>query len=418
MSRAHPALILVAALAACGDGGDATPADADIPIDGEMTDGSVATTDAASPADAGPPGDPTVTPVPEFDSDVFRQQASVVSLADGRVLVAGGLIMRGPPGGGPARGTGREEAEVFDLVNKQITTVAPLHEGRRGGAAVLLADGTVLVTGGSGGPPGEFGVARDTAEIFNPATDEWTLLTETMTAARAYHGSWLLRGGPHAGKVLIAGGMAQEVPELYDPSTGEFSALAAAGAPANAPGAPFELADQRVLFIAGIDADGEYKDNYIYDAATGSFTAIDSLDVELSRYSASLLPDGRVLVAGGYSEGAGSTALRFIDPTTGEVTMSNAAMAAPRYLHTASVLPSGRVAIITGFSQPGTSDASVDIYDPATDTLSPAVGQVGLGRAYAQSITTAAGVIFVVGGQVVINQNNTAIVANVDLVTE
>lgn len=386
------------------------PPDADVLPDGSGSDGQVV-------ADAGPPGEPTISQCPEFDSEIFRQDAVVVELADGRVMVAGGLIVRSPPGGGPGIGTGREEAEVFDLVRKEYVEVSPLNQGRRGASGVLLPDGKVLVTGGYGGAPGEQPILRDTAELFDPTDGTFTLLGQTMNLPRALHGSWLLSTGPHAGKVLLAGGWAPDVPELYDPTTGMFTPLGAIGAPPSVPGTPVLLADERVMFVAALASDNEYKDNYIYDAAAGTYTQIDSLQEDLSRFSASLLHDGRVLVAGGWV-GAGTTALRLLDPASGDLSVSSLVLEAPRYFHSAAVLPSGRAALISGYSQTG-SLTSVEIYDPTEDTLEPAAGDVSIGRAASQAVSlSTTGAIFVIGGQAIVNQSNSIIVPNIDLIGE
>ena len=85
--------------------------------------------------------------------------------------------------------------------------------------ATLLPNGKVLITGGLNGTS-----AFSSAELYDPATGSFTLLTGTMATARSAHTATLLPNG----KVLITGGWngtaALSSAELYDPATGTFSA--------------------------------------------------------------------------------------------------------------------------------------------------------------------------------------------------
>jgi len=82
------------------------------------------------------------------------------------------------------------------------------------------------------------------------------------------------------------------------------------------------LADGRVLVIGG-SADGwSYNDHCyaeaeIYDPATGSFTATGSMADALVAQTATLLPDGRVLIAGGHDASTDVAGAEIWDPETG-----------------------------------------------------------------------------------------------------
>jgi hypothetical protein len=414
---------LCAALMGCGAGGGAD-GNPDAGAGGGGADdrgGAGAGGDGGVP-DAGPPGMPTVTPAPEFDSDIFRQYATLVELADGRVFVAGGFIIRAPPGGGTARGTGREEIEIFDVANRTYVEVAPLKQGRLGASSVLLPDGNVLVTGGAGGPPGELAESRDSAELFDPLTGDTTLLRETMNNARRHHGSWLLASGSHAGKVLIAGGATRGAPELYDPATGMFTTLGATNAPpGGANGDSVLLDDEQVVFLGTHNELSVIRGYHRYDPETGAFDDLGIFaDSDYSRYTVTKQHDGRVLIAGGTTDGEGSANLAFFDPSDDSIGHFGKQLNGRRYLHSAGVLPSGRVALISGYSMPGEDGAlsTVAIWDPVAETVTDAAGEVSVGRAYSQALTLTSGQIFVIGGQVVLARGNTAIVANVDIISE
>ena len=120
--------------------------------------------------------------------------------APGKILVMGGGGERPPP---PPTNT----AEVIDLNDPSPTwrDVGPMAFGRRQLNATLLPDGTVLVTGGTS--KAGFNTADDStslvhaAELWDPATEQWTTLASTSDAPpigtglsipRIYHSSALL----------------------------------------------------------------------------------------------------------------------------------------------------------------------------------------------------------------------------------
>ena len=412
---------LCVALMGCG-GGTGADGNPDAGAGGgDGADAGQRVSDGGVP-DAGPPGMPTVTPAPEFDSDVFRQWATLVELADGRVFVAGGFIVRSPPGGGTARGTGREEIEIFDVANRTYVEVAPLKQGRRGASSVLLPDGKVLVTGGVGGPPGELAESLDSAELFDPVTGDTTLLPEPMNIARRFHGSWLLASGRYAGKVLIAGGATRGAPELYDPATGMFTPLGAANAPPGGLDGPSVLLDDGQLVFLGTQNELSVTRGYHrYDPEAGAFDDLGIFtDSDYSSYTVTKQHDGRVLIAGGATDFKGSANLAFFDPSDNSLGHFGTHLNGRRYLHSAGVLPSGRVALISGYSMPGEDGAisTVAIWDPVAETVTDAAGEVSVGRAYSQALALTSGQIFVIGGQVVLPRGNTAIVSKVDIISE
>lgn len=393
-----------------GCGGDDKPrqVDAGEQIDGSLFDGGVLI------ADAGPPGEPTVTAVSEFASGTFRQSAVVIELADGRVLVGGGLIFRTPEGG-TGHITGQEAAEIYDPTELTISAVDPLQLGRAGASAVLLADGKVLVTGGVG-ESGTTNLTRDTAELFDPSDNSFSLLVETMQSQRSWHGSYLLSSGPHAGKVLLIGGAS--IPEIFDPEAGSFTALGAVGVPPFNPGTPILLKDERVLLVgARSEDDADYQDCYVYDPSTEAYTKLTRLAQNRTRYPLALLNDGRVLIAGGYVS-AGLTQVEIFDPTDDSISVLPQSLLGPRYLHSAAVLPSGRTALISGVAAPGDILGTVEIFDPETGSFSLAEGTVGVARSNSTALPLSDGRIFVIGGQVILGVSGTAYVSNVDIISE
>ena len=93
----------------------------------------------------------------------------------------------------------------------------------------------------------------------------------------------------------------------------------------------------------------------------GTWTATGSLGTARADHTATLLPSGKVLVAGGVNGGALSSA-ELYDPATGTWTATGS-MGTARYIHTATLLPSGKVLVAGGDSGSG-SLSSAELYDP------------------------------------------------------
>jgi hypothetical protein len=145
---------------------------------------------------------------PTGSMSVTRHGHTATVLADGRVLIIGGLDASGP----------LTAAEIFDPTQKTFTLAGNLVGARYGHTATLLANGRVLIAGGhdATGP-----VA--TAEIFDPTinlavTNTFRLLAATMGAARAGHTATLRSDGT----VLLAGGDTAGTAEVFDPATETF----------------------------------------------------------------------------------------------------------------------------------------------------------------------------------------------------
>ena len=233
---------------------------------------------------------------------VARFDHAAVLLRSGRVLVVGGI---------ERNGVMQPSAELFDPATGQFTaTGEPQAHHGWGVTATLLPDGKVLVAGGSSGCDSPCYTAS--AELYDPSTGRFAS-TGKMTAPRAEARAVLLK----TGEVLLVGGTAitESNPvltaELYHPSTGKFTLIGATHL-SDATQVVL-LNDGRALVIGNSGAD-------LYDSSAKRFMATGAMTVPRSKFGGALLPDGRVLIAGGQAGGPFGTRVtstQIYDPRTG-----------------------------------------------------------------------------------------------------
>jgi len=240
-----------------------------------------------------------------------REFHTATLLPDGRVLIAGGITGESPVAsisvvlasyeGAITAETSSNvlaSAELYDPATGTFTRTDSMSSFRDHHTATLLEDGRVLVVGGGG----EGYASRTQVELYDPTTGTFSR-TGSLKTGRWLHTATLLSDG----RVLIAGGRSPKdstyrTAEVYDPGSGTFSPAGSMKAGRQQHTATL-LPDGRVLIAGGYQSDGQHWDvlssTELYDPGTGTFTPIGSMGDTRMEHAATLLRDGRVLIAGG-----------------------------------------------------------------------------------------------------------------------
>jgi hypothetical protein len=305
-------------------------------------------------------------------------------LVDGNVLVAGGFS-----GGGTLA-----SAELYDPSSRSWTATGTMIEARVGHTATLLADGRVLVAGGSSSGSSSDPLAS--AELYDPSSGSWTA-TGAMIDARVGPTATLLPDG----KVLVAGGGYGSLTsdtlasaELYDPGSGSWTATGSMAGVRGSHTATL-LTNGKVL-VAG-DVSDFFGPAELYDPGSGTWTATGGMIQARYGHTATLLPDGKVLVAGS-DIGIGPLAsAELYDPGTGSWTATGGMIEA-RYGHTATPLPDGTV-LVAGGTNSGGWLASAELYDPGTGSWTATGGMLEARSGHTATLLPD-GTVLVAGGTI------------------
>jgi N-acetylneuraminic acid mutarotase len=188
-----------------------------------------------------------------------------VLIDGGKVHVVGGAVTTG------AGEVPLAYCEIYDPETGAWTPTGSMTTPRAGHQATALPDGTVLVTGGAGPVVAADGTVRtspvDTAERYDPATGEWTIVAR-MPGGRGRHRAVLLP----TGVVVVIGG-------------------------------------------AGTVPTAGYRSVATYDPRTNTWAGTGALAVGRWDFAAVALADGRILIAGGHARAGASAASGAATPT-------------------------------------------------------------------------------------------------------
>jgi uncharacterized protein (TIGR03437 family) len=285
------------------------------------------------------PSTGTFTPTGNLTTARFDHTATLLS--DGRVLIVGdGVPGRAVP------------AELYDPVTGTFsaTSLAPFHFHP---STSLLSNGKVLIAGGP------------TAELYDPATSAFTPAGAVdnygiSSAALLPDGRILIPGTGGVSLYNITADSLQLVTTLPGSYAYQTTTL---------------LSNGKVLIAGGegSDLDRTIKDASLYDLHRGTLAGTGLLLFSRDFHTATLLPGGRVLIVGGYDGDAYDTGVPLLteaevyDPSTGSFT-SAGSLISLRDGHTATLLNNGRVLVAGGTA----GSATAELYIPPTRAASAA----------------------------------------------
>jgi N-acetylneuraminic acid mutarotase len=157
------------------------------------------------------------------------------------------------------------------------------------------------------------------------------------------------------------------------------------------------LSNGKVLVAGGLGSSGILASAELYDPTTNSWSATNnSLAAARIDHTATLLPDGKVLVAGGFGNGSPLASAQLYDPATNTWVMAGALGIARRF-HTATLLPNGKVLVAGGQDNNFNGLASAELYDPAANAW-VATGSLAAGRHSHTMTLLPNGKVLVAGG--------------------
>jgi hypothetical protein len=221
----------------------------------------------------------------------------------------------------------------------------------------------------------------------------------SLTVPRAAHTATLLANG----QVLLAGGCSADsceldargaTTELFDPATRSFRAGPRLSVP-RVGHAAARLRDGRVLVAGGWTQSGLTATAELYDPQTDRVVPAARLRSPRGGITATVLRDGRVLLVGGRVGSRSTRAAELFDPRSGRFAATGS-MSAARSAHVAVRLRDGRVLVVGG-SDGSRVLASTELYEPRSGRFRPGP-RLRLARHKHAAVTLRDGTVLVVGG--------------------
>ena len=328
-----------------------------------------------------------------------RTGATTTLLQNGTILIAGGEDSTGIVA----------TAEVYDPATGTFTpTTSNMNLPRSQHTATLLSNGQVLIVGGNTavGPPTTI---TNRLELYDPGSQTFIVVSPEMDSLRAGHTATLLSGGA---SVLIAGGFNGTGPvgtaQIY--INGTLSSSINMITARNQPQATL-LGNNNVLITGGFTAahpsgagDNTAEVYNVFGPAAGTFTATtNNMSSGRVGHTSTLLnpTSGTVLIAGGENGSSPCLQSAEIYTTSTNSFTPTGSMANGRCSHSATLLSNGKVLMAGGWIVFGNSGSGVsfyDLYNPAGTGTFTADAQIQSSRVQMGAVVLSDGTVFLVGG--------------------
>lgn len=322
------------------------------------------------------------------------------TLGSGDVLAPAGCTLVVCPNGigMPACSVVLNRTELYSTSAGTWRDVGTMQQPRFGYSGARLDDGRVLVTGGCTTP--RCTAMTDSSELYTPAQETWSA-APALPPSRA----WATATKFPDGRVLVVGGCDSGAcfgdAAIYEPGTNSWRTVGALGTPRGLHTATL-LADGRVLVAGGcstLDCQAVLASAELFDPASGAWTPTGALVSPRSGHTATLLPGGDVLFAGGCSVANCVPTLQSAERWTVALGTSRAVapMAGARHHHSAAALSNGQVLVAGGCFTTGSCTRASELYEPITDTW-VATGNLSVNRGYMASALLEDGRLLLAGG--------------------
>lgn len=319
-----------------------------------------------------------------------RGNFTASTLPSGKILLVGGTDGQNV----------LSDAEVYDPVSDKMNSVAHLNTARDLHTATLLINGRVLVAGGFATTATSTG-STNSAELFYPETGTW-LTVAPMARRRDNHTATVTPDG----NVVVIGGYQTGAPggyvgvgEEFNPLTNTWSDLADTLNRPRALHTATYMRDGRIVVIGGVDQNGPLSSVEIWDGATWTEDATDPMPEALHSHGAVQLANGDILVAGG-TNGLGevTSSYRYRPGNPDGTRWINAGrLSNGRMNHTLTLMPNGHAVIAGGAQTSGSTIRGVEIFHESADFWLP-ISSFSSARAYHTTTIAANGQMMAFGG--------------------
>jgi len=273
-------------------------------------------------------------------------------LPDGRLLIAGGHA--------GSDGDGITDAFIFNSSNNTWTqTNLPMSAGRWYPSAVTVGNGEIAVL--SGADPGG---GTNTPEVWQTNSGGgWRLLTNATLSLPLYP---MMHLAPN-GKVFVSG--PDSTTRYLDTSgTGAWTTVATRVGANREYGSSVMYDVGKVLIMGGGDPVVNTAEMIDLNAGSPAWSSVGNMASARRQMNATILPNGKVFVTGGTTNAGNEPAGQVLSsemwsPSTGNFTTMASAQTPRLYHSTAILLPDGRV-ISAGGGRPGTEYKNAEIFSP------------------------------------------------------